>query len=150
MYGQKDLSGKHRVAPDGSINFPFLGPVQAGGRDPQELAVAIAEGLKTGGFLADPQVTVFIEESNSKRVSVLGAVAKPGTFPLIAGMTVIQAVSQAGGFTPIANKDSTVVTRRVDGKLERYRIPITDITKGSEGDFALRPGDIVFVPERVF
>jgi polysaccharide export outer membrane protein len=150
VYGQKDLSGKHRIAPDGTINFPFLGPVQAGGRDPQALAEAISEGLKSGGYLSDPQVTVFLEESNSKRVSVLGAVAKPGTFPMIAGMTVIQAVSQAGGFTPIASKNDTVVTRRVEGKIERYRVRVSEITRGGEEDFPLRAGDIVFVPERVF
>jgi polysaccharide export outer membrane protein len=65
-------------------------------------------------------------------------------------MTVVQAVSNAGGFTPLASKDDTVVTRRVQGKLERYRISVSEVTRGNAEDFPLRAGDIVFVPERVF
>jgi polysaccharide export outer membrane protein len=77
-------------------------------------------------------------------------VAKPGTLPIVPGMTLIHAVSQAGGFTALAAKDDTVVTRRVGGKLERYRIEVSRITRGDAEDFSLRTGDIVFVPERVF
>jgi polysaccharide export outer membrane protein len=150
VFGQADLTGKYRVGTDGSIEFPFLGTIQAGGMESGELADAIAKGLKDGGYLRDPQVNLLVVETNSKRLSVLGAVVKPGTFPMVSGMTVIQAVSQAGGFTPLADKDGTVVTRTVDGKLERYRVPVGDITRGDLEDFPLRSGDIVFVPERVF
>lgn len=65
-------------------------------------------------------------------------------------MTVLQVVSNSGGFTPLASKDDTVVTRRVNGELVRYRVPASDIARGDAEDFPLRPGDIVFVPERVF
>jgi polysaccharide export outer membrane protein len=150
VFGQPDMSGKHQVGPDGTVQFPFLGSVMAAGREPQEIAAAISKGLKEGNYLVDPQVSVFVEQTNSKRISVLGAVAKPGTFPIIPGMTVVQAVSQAGGFTALASKDDTVVTRRTNDKVERYRVQISAITRGDAEDFLLRPGDIVFVPERVF
>ncbi|MDB4987506.1 MAG: Capsular polysaccharide synthesis enzyme CpsC, polysaccharide export [Myxococcaceae bacterium] len=150
VFGEKDLSGKYQVAPDGSIRYPFLGPVMVGGKEVWAIEREIAQGLKDGHFLLDPQVSIFVETTNSRRVSVLGAIARPGTFPLVPGLTVVQAVSNAGGFTPLASKDDTVVTRRVDGKLERYRIAVSEVTRGNADDFPLRAGDLVFVPERVF
>jgi protein involved in polysaccharide export with SLBB domain len=150
VFGEKDLTGKYQVGPDGAIRFPFLGSVSVGGKEADDVARDVAVRLKSGGFLLDPQVSVFVEQSNSKRISVLGAVAKPGTFSIVSGMTVVQAVSGAGGFTPLASKDDTVVSRRVSGKLERYRIAVSDVMRGNAEDFALRAGDIVFVPERVF
>lgn len=150
VFGEKDLSGKYQVAPDGTIHFPFIGLVAVGGKEAPSVAEEIALRLKDGGFLNDPQVSVFVEQSNSKRISVLGAVAKPGTLPIVPGMTVVQAVSQAGGFTNLASKDDTVVTRRVDGTLKKYRIYVSEIARGEASDFPLRAGDIVFVPERIF
>jgi polysaccharide export outer membrane protein len=150
VFGEKDLTGKYQVGPDGTIRFPFLGSIAVGGKEADAVARDIGERLKAGQFLLDPHVSVFVEQTNSKRISVLGAVAKPGTFPILPGMTVVQAVSNAGGFTPLASKDDTVVTRRVGKQLERYRISVTQLTRGDADDFPLRAGDIVFVPERVF
>lgn len=150
VFGEKDLSGKYQIGPDGSIRFPFLGALAIGGREADEVARMISDGLREGNYLLEPQVSVFVEQTNSKRISVLGAVAKPGTFPIVPGMSVINAVSNAGGFTNLASKDDTVVTRRVSNKLERYRIAVSEIARGSSDDFPLRAGDIVFVPERVF
>ena len=150
VFGEKDLTGRYQVGADGNIRFPFLGTLNVSGLEPDQVAREISDRLKNGNFLVEPNVSVFVEQSNSKRVSVLGAVAKPGIFSIIPGMTVVQAVSNAGGFTPLASKDDTVVTRRVEGKLERYRISVSEVTRGNADDFPLRSGDIVFVPERVF
>jgi polysaccharide export outer membrane protein len=150
VFGEEKLSGKYQVGPDGTIRFPFLGVLPVKGREAQEVAAAISDALKAKEYLRDPQVSVFVIETNSRRISVLGAVAKPGTFTIVPGMTVVQAVSSAGGFTALASKDDTVVTRRVSGKLERYRVAVSDVTRGAAEDFPLRAGDIVFVPERLF
>jgi protein involved in polysaccharide export with SLBB domain len=150
VFGEKDLTGKYQVGTDGTIRFPFLGSLVVGGKDTDQVASEITEGLKAGHFLLDPQVYVLVEQANSKRISVIGAVARPGTLPITPGMTVVQAVSTAGGFTPLASKDDTVVTRRVKGKLERYRVAVSEVTRGDADDFPLHAGDIVFVPERVF
>lgn len=150
VFGETDLTGKYQVAADGTINFPLVGVVAVAGLESTAVASQIAARLKGGGFLVDAQVSVLVEESNSKRVSVLGAVTKPGTLPIVPGMTVIQAVSQAGGFSNLASKDDTVVTRRVDGLLKKHRIAVSEITRGDASDFPLRAGDIVFVPERIF
>lgn len=150
VFGEKDLTGSYQVSADGTILFPFLGPLQVGGKDSSAVAQMIVRGLSDGGYLKEPQVSVFLQASNSKRVSVIGAVSKPGTLPIVPGMTVVYAVSQAGGFTPLASKDDTVITRRVGTKLERYRVEVSKITRGDREDFPLRAGDLVFVPERVF
>lgn len=150
VFGEKDLTGIHQVAANGTIQFPFLGELQVRGKETSEVAKLIADGLRGGDYLRNPQVSVFLQQSNSKRISVLGAVAKPGTLPIVPGMTLVHAVSQAGGFTALASKDDTVVTRRVGGKLERYRVEVSKITRGDAEDMPLRAGDIIFVPERVF
>jgi protein involved in polysaccharide export with SLBB domain len=95
-------------------------------------------------------VNVLVEEYVSKRVSVFGSVAKPGTFPLLSGMTVVQAISLAGGLTSIANATEVVITRRSGEKMRRLTVSITKITRGQASDVSLEAGDLVFVPERVF
>ena len=80
----------------------------------------------------------------------MGSVAKPGRYPLTTGMTVIEAIGTAGGLTPLASGNSTIVTRRVDGQLQRFKVLAESISEGRADDFKLSNGDIVFVPERVF
>jgi polysaccharide export outer membrane protein len=92
-------------------------------------------------------VTVFVKESNSKKIFVLGEVQKPGTFPFENSMTVVQAITLAGGFKDLADKNRTVVTRVVDGTEKKFVVPVEAIGLGREQNVLLQPGDIVFVPE---
>jgi polysaccharide export outer membrane protein len=101
-------------------------------------------------LLRDPHVSVYVEQYVSKRVSVMGAVANPGTFPLETGMTVVEAISKAGGFSSLADRDGTVVTRRIGDDIVRYRVPVDRVTKGQAQDIEVAAGDIIFVPERLF
>jgi polysaccharide export outer membrane protein len=144
------MTGAHQVAPDGTINFPLLGAVQVNGLEPTDVAQKIQAELIERDFLRDPHVSVYVEEYASKRVSVVGAVANPGTFPLEPGMTVVQAISMAGGFSSLADRDGTVVTRHVDKEIIRYRVPVARVTKGQAEDIEVAAGDIIFVPERLF
>lgn len=150
VYEEKELSGKYRVSSDGMIEFPFVGRVSVAGLNPNQVGDAIAKRLKDGGFLRNPQVSVLVDQYSSKRISIVGAVAKAGTFPMTSGLTVVQAVSLAGGITAIANGDETLVTRKVDGKLKRFRVPVQQIMEGKREDFSLQAGDSVYVPERIF
>ena len=149
VFGEDELSGSYRVAPDGTIDFPLVGVVRVLGEEPGAVAAAVETRLRDGGFLVDPQVSVFVQEYNSKRVSVLGAVANPGNFELRNGMTLVQAIGLAGGFSQLANRDGTSVTRTVDGRARRFTVPVDRITSGQEEDFPLQAHDIVYVPERV-
>jgi polysaccharide export outer membrane protein len=95
-------------------------------------------------------VSVLVKEYNSKRISVFGQVENPGNFPYTERMHIVQAISLAGGFTPLAEKNETVVSRRVDGRERRVRVAVEAIGEGRITNFYLRPGDIIFVPERTF
>ena len=150
VYGEEELSGSHQVAPDGTIDFPLLGSIEVSGMEPPAVAAELEHQLKVRNFLRDPHVSVYVEQYASKRISVVGAVANPGTFPLEPGMTVVQAISMAGGFSSLADRDGTVVTRRVGDETIRYRVPVAKVTSGQAKDFEVAAGDIIFVPERLF
>jgi polysaccharide export outer membrane protein len=148
VYGEKELSGTHRVAPDGTISVPLVGTVDVIGLTPAEVGAKLEERFRDG-YLREPNVTVFVKEYNSKRVFVLGSVLKPGTFPYEENMSIIQAITLAGGFKDLADPNGTVVTRAADGEDRRYIVPVEKITRGEHTNFVLRPGDIVFVPEGI-
>lgn len=150
VYGEDDLSTEYRVSQDGSIDFPFVGRVSVAGLEPTEVSDLLETKLREGAYLNSPQISILVREYNSKRISVVGAIARPGNFPITAGMTVVEAIGLAGGFSALANQDDTVVTRREAGSLKRYRVPVGEITKGRSPDFPLQAGDIVYVPERLF
>jgi protein involved in polysaccharide export with SLBB domain len=151
VYGENDLTAKYSVEEDGTIDFPLIGRLRVEGMKPPEASDMIEQRLVERGILRAPHVSIFVEEYRSKRVTVLGAVASPGSYPFTPGMTVMQAISQAGGFTALGNRNSTTITRRADdGDLSRYQVPAGNIQKGTAEDFRLQPGDMVFVPERVF
>ena len=150
VYGETDLSADYRVAQNGEIDFPLIGTVHVAGLEPGDVAAAIATALRDGQFLVDPHVSVIVREYNSKRISVLGAVRTPGNYPLRSGMGVVEAVSLAGGFSSLANRDGTVITRTDAGETRRIAAPIDRITGGSSPDVPVRAGDIITVPERLF
>lgn len=150
VFGEEELSASYRVEQDGTIDFPFLGRISVEGKSSRDTAAVVADGLREREILMNPQVTVFIAEANSVRVSVMGAVARPGTFPIQPGMTVVQAISMAGGFTALANQNGAVLTRRTDEGVRRFPVPARRISEGRQPDVPLREGDIVFVPERAF
>jgi protein involved in polysaccharide export with SLBB domain len=150
VYEEKDLSGKYRVADDGTINFPLVGPVHVGGRGPTAVAKSIQAELETKQILRHPSVSIFVVEYASKRINVVGAVQRPGSLAWTAGMGVVQAISVAGGLTSLAAGNDTIVTRRESGQPKRYKVSVRRITEGQEPDFRLEAGDIVYVPERIF
>lgn len=150
VYDEKELSGKYRVADDGTINFPLVGRLTVGGKGPTAVAASIQGALKDKQILRNPSVSIFVVEYASKRINVVGAVQHPGSLSWTAGMGVVQAISVAGGLTPIAAANDTIVTRQIDGRPKRYKISVQRITEGREADFTLEAGDIVYVPERIF
>jgi polysaccharide export outer membrane protein len=150
VYGEEDLSADYRVAQDGTIDFPLIGRIEVAGLEPGAVANTIADRLRDGHYLVQPHVSVVVREYTSKRISVLGAVRNPGSYPMRSGMGVVEAIGLAGGFTSLANRDATLITRTVGGELHRYSAPIDRITQGDEEDIPVRAGDIIRVPERLF
>jgi len=149
VYGEPDLSGGYRVGPKGDIVFPLCRRVSVSGLTANEVAEKLRACL-ADGYIRNAQVSVIVKEYNSKKVFVFGEVQKPGTFVYEDGMTIVQAVTLAGGFTKTAAPNSTSVTRLVDGQEVKIRIPVQDIAVGKAANVNLHPGDIVFVPESLF
>ncbi len=150
VFGEDDLSADYRVAQDGTIDFPLIGRIDVAGLEPGAVATLIQTRLREGQYFVQPHVSVVVREYNSKRVSVLGAVRNPGSYPMRSGMGVVEAIGLAGGFTALANRDGTTITRSTAGELHRYAAPIDRITDGQEEDIPLRAGDIIRIPERLF
>jgi protein involved in polysaccharide export with SLBB domain len=145
VFQEADLSGIVRVSAENTIEFPLCGSITVGGSTAPEVADRIQKCLG-GGYLKNPQVSVFIKEYNSKKVFVLGEVAKPGTFTDEDGLTIIQAITLAGGFKEYAGKNSTSITRLVNGRDQKIPVPVEDIGVGKSPNVLLQPGDIVYVP----
>lgn len=148
VFNEEELSGTHRVDSDGAISVPLAGRVEVAGMPPGDIGALLEERLSE--YLRNPQVTVFVKEFNSKKIYVLGEVKRPGTFIYEDGMTVVQAITLAGGFDNLAEKNGTYVTRIIAGKEQQIEVPVEDIGEGRAKNFALIPGDIVYVPESLF
>lgn len=146
VWKEPDISRVVPVRPDGKITLPLLNDVQAGGLTPASLGDVIREGLKN--YINDPQVTVTVTEINSQRVFVNGEVTKPGMYPLIPNMTVLQALTSSGGFTLFANTKKIYVLRVEDGKQIRIPVNYKLLVSGKkpEENILLRSGDTVVVP----
>ena len=146
VWKEPTISNTVPVRPDGKISLPLINDVQAAGLTPSALAGAITEKLKK--FITDPQVTVIVTAVNSQRVYVLGEVTRPGAFPMIPGMRVLQLLSDAGGFTAFANRRNIHIVRMENGKQVKYPFNYNDALKGDkpEQNIVLKSGDTVVVP----
>ncbi len=150
VVGEKELPSEYQVASDGTVDFPYVHSTKVSGLEPQEIARLLRKRLIEAKILSDPSVIVSVKEYNSKRITVLGQVAKPGSFPLTPGLTLLQAVSLAGGFTAIANHDRVNLTRQGKNGRTTVVLNVDAITDGRSPDLALQAGDSIYVHERVF
>lgn len=138
VYGEEDLSGEFEIDGTGTISLPLIGSVTIGGHILTDAQSLIAEQL-SDGFLINPRVS--IEVLNYRPFYILGEVNSPGSYPYVSGMTVLNAIALASGFTYRASENKIEVTRRIAGEEQKIRIKLTE---------AVLPGDILRVPERLF
>ncbi len=134
------------VRPDGKISLPLLHDVQAAGNTPTKLASIVSEQLRQ--FLTNPQVTVMVTASNSRRIYLIGEVVRPGALSMLPNMTVLQALSAGGGFSPFANLKKMYVLRNENGKQVKIPVNYKAVLGGQVPDqnIALKPGDTIVVP----
>jgi polysaccharide export outer membrane protein len=146
VWKEPEISRVTPVRPDGRISLPLLNDVQAAGLTPTQLASTISEGLKK--FITNPQVTVGVNEINSRRIYVTGEVTKPGAFPLQPNMTVLQALTSSGAFTQFAKIKGIYVLRTEDGKQVKHPFNYKDVVSGKhpELNIVLQSGDVIVVP----
>lgn len=143
---QEELTGEYEVGEDGAIRFPWIGDVEVAGRSKAEIAESIETAL-ADGWLRQPQVAVRVMERQNREVSVLGQVNEPGSYPFKERLTLVQAISLAGGLNPLAQAKKVQLTRETADGRQTYVIDVRQILESKQADLPLLPGDIVFVPE---
>lgn len=154
VWRNPDLSVTVPVRPDGKISVPLIGDVQAGGLTPMEVSADVRN--KLGYFIRDPNVSIIVTEMHSNeflnRVRVTGAVRTPLSLPYRPGMTVLDAVLQAGGINDFAAPERTKLHRRSQANTQVIPIRLGSIlTKGGlDSNIEVKPGDVISVPERLF
>lgn len=143
VFKAPELTKSVQVASNGLINLPLVGDVQVAGRTAYEVEKDLEKRLGAK-YLKDPQVSVNIKEFNSQKVTLEGAVRKPGIYAVQGGTSMLQAIATAGGLDPISDRTAVVFRTRA-GKRTAARFDISAIRDGSESDPPLEPGDVVVV-----
>jgi polysaccharide export outer membrane protein len=146
VWKEDALQLKVNVLPDGSITYPLVGRLDVAGLSTTEVEKKITEKLKA--YLADPVVTVVVAATDGNRVYVLGKVLKPGVVTLDAPMTVLQALSIAGGLDKFADGDSIKVLRGQGADQQVLSVHYGDLLKGKSlnNNILLQAGDTILVP----
>ncbi len=147
VWNEPQLTQSVPVRSDGKISLPLIGEIQAAGRTPLQLKEAIT--FKLGEYLSAPNVTVTVLQINSQKFNILGRVLKPGSYPLLATTTILDAIALAGGFQDFAKQKNIYILRRnSDGRETRFNFNYKDVIRGShpEENIKLMPNDTIVVP----
>jgi polysaccharide biosynthesis/export protein len=147
VWKEPDLTKAVPVRSDGKISLPLVGELQATGKTPLQLEGDITGKLKN--FITAPEVNVIVQQVNSRKFNVLGEVSKPGSFPLTASTTIMDAIAIAGGFRDFAKKTGVYVLRKgANGSESRLNFNYKSFIKGKNSDQNIRiePNDTIIVP----
>jgi polysaccharide biosynthesis/export protein len=146
VWKEPEISRTVPVRRDGKISLPLLNDLQAAGLTPTQLGSEIVERLRA--TIVHPQVTVIVAQMSSLRIYILGQVTRAGAYPLVPDMTVMQALSIAGGFTPYANLRKVYVMRTENGVSKIFPMNYKEVIKGRkpQQNISLKPGDTIVVP----
>ncbi len=146
VWNQPNISRTVPVRPDGKISLPLLDDVVAAGLTPEQLGDKITRDLRK--YLENPQVTVIVTAINSRRIFIVGEVGRAGVFPMLPNMTVLQALSEAGGFSPFAKLSGIYILRNESGHQVKFPFNYKKVIKGEQAqeNLVLQPGDTIVVP----
>ena len=150
IVGEEKLPTTFTVAPNGTVDLPYVKRVQALGLEPQQLAAQVWTKLVENQILVDPSVSISLKDLNSKRIEILGEVQKPGSLPMVSGMTLLRAISLAGGFSAMANRSRIMIRRRVGTGTKAAAVSVEDIMANRIPDPLLQAGDSINIDQRVF
>jgi len=146
VWKEAELTREVTVMPDGRVTFPLAGEIVAQGQTVTQLKKSITQKLEK--YVTAPEVTVIVRESRSQMIYTIGKVVRPGPYPLTSSMTILQALSIAGGFTEWADQKDIVIVRRQAGKEIQIPFNYKEFTSGQnlEKNIMLQPGDTIVVP----
>jgi polysaccharide export outer membrane protein len=150
IVNEDKLPTAYTVSPDGTVDFPYVHRLQVAGLEPHQVVDLYRQKLIDEQYFRDPSVMISVKEYRSKFVNVLGQVKSPGTFGLVPGFTLVQAISKAGGFNSIADLNNITLTRTTGKQRRTIRFSLESITQGRSPDVPLQAGDVITVGERVF
>ena len=145
VWKEKDLTKTVRVRKDGKISLPLVDDVQAAGRTPMELKETLQQGLSE--YIESPTVTVIVQSQASRRYYIIGEVAQTGEYELIKDLSVVQAITKAGGFTEWADRDDILLLRHGQGGADRINVDYNEIVsgEGKEQNIMLQADDTIIV-----
>lgn len=150
VVGEKDLPKEFTVESDGSIGFPYVPRLSVENLEPQQAAEKLKEMLTQQKILRDPQLTVRVKEYAGKKVIVSGQVQKPQSLPWRGKLGLVEAISDCGWFTPMADTNHVILTRQAaDGRTVTVIISVEAITEGQQPDIPLQAGDRIKVQASV-
>ena len=144
VYNVPELSQKGRVSNSGDIYFPLIDSVHVDGLTPEEAQTAIEKKLSEGGFVKNPHVVVLVTESSTSSVSLLGEVAKPGSYSVLGERRLMDVISAAGGFTEKSGGTVTITHRSDPTHTVTVKLP-SDASPANPGNVVVQPGDTVMV-----
>jgi polysaccharide export outer membrane protein len=147
FWRDKDMSADVTVRPDGKISLPLLNQIQAAGNTPEQLRAKLIEAASK--YIEEPNATVVVKEIHSRNVFITGNVMKPGTYPLMGNMNVLQLIALAGGVLEYADSKNIKIIRNDETGTPKYlKFNYNDVVKQKhvEQNIALHPGDTVVVP----
>jgi len=152
VFQEDDLESTLRVSKDGTITFPLIGLVHVGGKSPQD-AASVIRALLEKDYLVSAQVSLTVMEYAKRRYTVLGQVQKPGSYELPdrEGVTLLEAIGMAGGYTRMADPAKITLKRRTEGKEMLLRLNAKSMASGaSSSGFEIQPEDVITVGESMF
>jgi|SRR5208283_4549847 len=147
VWKEQEISRTVPVRSDGKISLPLVGELTAGGQTPLQLEQEITKRLQS--YISEPEVTVIVQDSKSRKINILGMVVRPGSYLLTGSTTVLDAIAMAGGFKDFAKQKAIYVLRQGDnGSEQRLPFNYKDVIKGknTEQNIRLQPRDTVVVP----
>ena len=146
FFQNRDMSADVVVRPDGKISVPLINDIPASGLTPEELRERVTVAAKR--FVQEPNVTIVVRQINSRKVSILGSVERPGTYPLAGPTSVLQLIAAAAGLKEYAQRERIAILRTQDGRQQAFKFNYKEVLaqKRLEQNIQLRPGDVVVVP----
>jgi polysaccharide export outer membrane protein len=144
VFQVRDLNKSVQVGDDGNINFPLVGALKASGKTAKELEIDLAKHLGAK-YLQSPQVTVFVKDYNSQRVTLAGSVKQTGVFPLKGRTTLMQGLAQAGDVDRDVASGVVVIFRTINGTRSAAKFDFEDMQQGKIEDPELLAGDVIVV-----
>jgi polysaccharide export outer membrane protein len=145
VYNVPELTTKARVGNSGDVYLPLIDYVHVGGLTVEEAQTLIAKRLEDGGFVRNPHVTIFLDESPSQGVTILGEVFKPGIYPLLGDRRLYDLISAAGGFNPAAGRKVSIIRQHSATGPITVNLP-RNLADDLEDDIEIFPGDTITVP----